>query len=197
MNAQQSPLLRLPQEIRDIIWIYVVGNKEIKTATRQPNNLLSSCGVGKAQPLIDLSLVKTCRQIYSETVFLPYQKNTFWVRMGDNAARLSVLGGIQDACREQITKVKVSMRRGTSLNEHIATAQGLAVLLPKLRHITLTPTFFINHQGNRMQRSEYNRLQAAIDALQTHLPGIEIDIKSYGLKISNGAGLTSLELSIQ
>lgn len=196
MNVEQSPLLRLPQEIRDIIWIYVMGNKEIKTDTRKPSNLLSSDGVGTANPLIDLSLVETCRQIYSETVFLPYQKHTFWVRMEENAACLSVLSGVQAACREHITEVKVSMRRGTSPNQHIATAQGLAILLPNLRQIRLTTSFFVKHDGNRMQQVEFGRLRAAVDVLQTHIPGIEIDVRGYGLAISNGARLALRELSI-
>ncbi|KAF2833358.1 hypothetical protein CC86DRAFT_399985 [Ophiobolus disseminans] len=75
-NAQDSPLLGLPPEIRNMIWKYVLGRQKIKlSATRYPDTYyLASPARGTA--LIWFDLLCVCRQIYAEAALLPRALNT-------------------------------------------------------------------------------------------------------------------------
>ncbi|KAF2277408.1 uncharacterized protein EI97DRAFT_290545 [Westerdykella ornata] len=77
-----SPLLRLPPEIRNMIFRYAVGGMTFDfTACERPwlqrlrgwkprvNNPIKNC----------FSLLRVCRQIYSETALLPFSANTFHI----------------------------------------------------------------------------------------------------------------------
>jgi len=63
---EQSPLLRLPAELRNAIYEYVLCNKFITVK-------------GISPPPSMLGLPRTCRQIYQETELLSYSGNTFQV----------------------------------------------------------------------------------------------------------------------
>ncbi|KAH7076491.1 hypothetical protein BKA63DRAFT_593897 [Paraphoma chrysanthemicola] len=90
---QNSPLLRLPPEIRARIWELVLGG-----------NILRSCHSGSgdyrqenyrfnppvSQPLLGLDLLRLCRQAYFETALLPYKMNTFhfdYIGCGESDAK--------------------------------------------------------------------------------------------------------------
>ena len=73
---QQSPLLRLPTELRTKIWSYVLGS------TIYRGKGYSYTGDDQFVPVdrsISLTLLQTCRQIYSETTMLPFTLNIFSV----------------------------------------------------------------------------------------------------------------------
>ncbi|KAG9201577.1 hypothetical protein G6514_005584 [Epicoccum nigrum] len=73
---QQSPLLRLPTELRTKIWSYVLGS------TIYRGKGYSCTGDDQFVPRdrsISLTLLQTCRQIYSETTMLPFTLNIFSV----------------------------------------------------------------------------------------------------------------------
>ncbi|KAJ8112074.1 hypothetical protein OPT61_g5473 [Boeremia exigua] len=76
-NNSNSPLLRLPPEVRNRIWEYTLGNIVFKAQTvsvprKMPQTILTpppdETGIGVA-------LLRTCRQIYSETASLPFRLN--------------------------------------------------------------------------------------------------------------------------
>jgi hypothetical protein len=64
--SHQSPLLRLPAEIRNQIYEYVMCNQTIAINARPPRSVFS--------------LPRTCRQIYHETELLFYSGNMFQTR---------------------------------------------------------------------------------------------------------------------
>ncbi|PMD41087.1 hypothetical protein L207DRAFT_581539 [Hyaloscypha variabilis F] len=104
MNSQ-SPLLGLPREIRDMIWRYVVGGKQIhwriearkltgKVCWSENELCYSQClawlwkGPGP-QPVIGvMGVLLSCRQTYSETIELVHSQNTFDTTQADVIAFL-------------------------------------------------------------------------------------------------------------
>lgn len=62
---QQAPLLRLPPEIRDRIWRYALGGKTFVGVGLWESTY--RFGPSKADPENGAALLRTCRQIYSET----------------------------------------------------------------------------------------------------------------------------------
>jgi hypothetical protein len=87
--GHQSPLLRLPAEIRNQIYEYVMCGQTIDLDVLPPPNLFS--------------LPRTCRQIYHETELLLYSGNTFRTRdlillewLADRSARqLAAIQSVQ------------------------------------------------------------------------------------------------------
>lgn len=84
----KSPLLRLPGEIRNTIYGYVLGyggfiikSKARKTRKTDSDCVKTLCGYGKHGKTYSkghaLALVSVCRQIYVETTMLPYRLNIF------------------------------------------------------------------------------------------------------------------------
>jgi hypothetical protein len=78
-SNQESPLLRLPPEIRNKIWGYTLGHNIFRS-------ILIRLGKRKFkyewmsrpdEPHIGLPLLATCRQIYSEAAIMPFNLNTF------------------------------------------------------------------------------------------------------------------------
>jgi hypothetical protein len=85
-NTTESPLLRLPGELRNRIYGYVFDVDSIRVR-ESPSDLVTATVVDTTSsastrvpdyPLIDMhSLTWTCRLLYNETKLLPYQFNTF------------------------------------------------------------------------------------------------------------------------
>jgi hypothetical protein len=76
-NNQNSPLLRLPPEIRNRIWEYTLGHTTFginvpfsryqKPTIKRPSN----------EPIINTALLRSCRHIYLEAALIPMRLNTF------------------------------------------------------------------------------------------------------------------------
>ena len=75
-NQEESPLLRLPAEIRNRIYEYALGlGRTFRMDIRRNANLV---GVDKKSKEKNcLSLLRACRQIYAEAVLIPFRVNTF------------------------------------------------------------------------------------------------------------------------
>lgn len=78
-------MLRLPPEIRDQIWEYVLGGYTLKavpvaldTSPRGDYRYVPRITPLFQEAPLDLNRLGTCRQIYSETAFIPYRSNTFF-----------------------------------------------------------------------------------------------------------------------
>ena len=79
-NQLQSPLLRLPPEIRNKLYILVLGGRtcRFKDAIDRGHAILDTKGERHV-----FGLLFVCHQIYSETSLLPYSLNTFSFREFD------------------------------------------------------------------------------------------------------------------
>ncbi|KAH8731111.1 hypothetical protein GQ44DRAFT_755879 [Phaeosphaeriaceae sp. PMI808] len=81
-NSQRSALLRLPLDIRTMIWEYVLESGEIIKLF--PIACVRHSKIPK--PTHRFQLLRVCRQIYVEAALLPYTLNTFsFVDVGDYA----------------------------------------------------------------------------------------------------------------
>ncbi|USP77114.1 uncharacterized protein yc1106_04388 [Curvularia clavata] len=69
---QQSPLLRLPPEIRNIIWGLLLGGRVL----RHMFGASESFGSLRNHHL-EVPLLRVCRQVYAETALIPLKQNLF------------------------------------------------------------------------------------------------------------------------
>lgn len=106
-NEKESPLLRLPAELRNKIYEYTIGGYviELFESTKKPHyNMLSQADghyTALANPTV---LSKTCRQLHKETALLPYSLNTFHGRI---RYIHKFLKGLTKAQREQIKSLEI------------------------------------------------------------------------------------------
>ena len=70
-SNQDSPLLRLPPEIRNSIWAYVLGGKVLRPMLARPNYRTFSLVLSQAESKDPTALLRVCRQVYAETALLP------------------------------------------------------------------------------------------------------------------------------
>ncbi|KAF1912418.1 hypothetical protein BDU57DRAFT_551267 [Ampelomyces quisqualis] len=79
-SNQDSPLLRLPGELRNRIWEYVLGGRTLRPRLtpipRSPEQLFQIAQELR-EPLLGFALLRTCRQVYMETALLPYKLNAY------------------------------------------------------------------------------------------------------------------------
>lgn len=71
---QNSPLLRLPPEIRNRIWEYTLGHNTFRVIRARGRKALFT--LAPDEPGINVAILRGCRQIYSETALMPFQLNT-------------------------------------------------------------------------------------------------------------------------
>ncbi|KAF2795816.1 hypothetical protein K505DRAFT_191384, partial [Melanomma pulvis-pyrius CBS 109.77] len=73
-NQRESPFLRLPTEIRRIIYEFALGGKHYTTGKKLGRKLPNSKFLAGPHPL---ALLSVCQQIYDETALLPFSVNSF------------------------------------------------------------------------------------------------------------------------
>jgi hypothetical protein len=100
-NLDQSTLLRLPAEIRNNIWSIVVGRATVEGRTRTPGQRRS---IPHVNAVPDLRLPLVCRQIYAETVLLPFEQWLFYF-ITDDAMDVWA-AALSDMERQSITLLK-------------------------------------------------------------------------------------------
>jgi hypothetical protein len=70
LENQNSALLRLPREIRDCIWKHALGGNIFPVAKKYSRSETYTIMPKAARPSNGVALLRTCRQIYSETARL-------------------------------------------------------------------------------------------------------------------------------
>jgi hypothetical protein len=105
-NNQNSPLLRLPPELRGRIWELVFGVSVLRTVyrtyDRRSKNHRLMPPVTKRKNA--LALLRACRQIYAETALLPYKSSIFSTTFG--AALKPRLQSLKSFQRAQIEEIQ-------------------------------------------------------------------------------------------
>ncbi|KAF2831381.1 hypothetical protein CC86DRAFT_138684 [Ophiobolus disseminans] len=139
---QDSPLLQLPPELRQKIWEEVLGGKNFRCQ-------IFDYKIGKTERMVPpkterafgLCLLRTCRQIYSETALLPYKLNIItFSHLSSFRHELMVLQKFQ---RSQVVGIHLeASRRSGILYPHQNFAKNAAnyrkrnlALLPVLKRI--------------------------------------------------------------
>ncbi|KAF1932006.1 uncharacterized protein M421DRAFT_416734 [Didymella exigua CBS 183.55] len=72
-NSRESPLLRLPAELRIKIWAYLLAYRHV--LKQFPSRWRP--GSGSSASTIRLDILRVCRQTYTETALLPFTLNSF------------------------------------------------------------------------------------------------------------------------
>jgi hypothetical protein len=113
-NRQQSPLLRLPPEIRNRIYGLVLGGKQIQVCDAKNCASRHRCRSRKQKNRYDtyfhlrrrdLALLVSCHQIHEETKLLPFNHNEFEGHHWN--IHLAVYHRLTDAQVSTITNVRV------------------------------------------------------------------------------------------
>ncbi|KAF3046585.1 hypothetical protein E8E12_011066 [Didymella heteroderae] len=74
---QDSPLLRLPPEIRNRIWEYTLEHSIFRAIPNFGSSEPAKFESPPEEPAIGVTLFRTCRQIYSEAASMPFKLNAF------------------------------------------------------------------------------------------------------------------------
>ncbi|KAH7086755.1 hypothetical protein FB567DRAFT_602289 [Paraphoma chrysanthemicola] len=162
-NARDSPLLRLPGEIRNIIYGYVFGGKTFTNMRKwvgwslhdtffaQPyaddpsKYLLSHSNI----IFLDLTLLSSCRQIYEEARQLPIALNTW--RFSNPEAMLTLYStrflnfqaqAISHIVIIESTVYKNYMISNCWMHSSSLSRRPFAELLPNVRNVHFTISFF-------------------------------------------------------
>jgi hypothetical protein len=131
--------LRLPPELRSRIWEYALGGHTLRTIylgarRRSVPRMVPST----AERMYGLDLLRTCRQIYTETALLPYKTNTFsFSPQGSTRYHLSYLKLFQ---RAQIDKIQIEASDiGVDMYRLLSDVleKNSLAFLPNLKHITV------------------------------------------------------------
>ena len=105
LENQNSALLRLPREIRDCIWKHALGGNIFPVAKYRRSEAYPF--VPKvAQSSNGVALLRTCRQIYSETVSVPLRFGT--IACASLSALKQSAKTLKRYQQEQVTKLRVS-----------------------------------------------------------------------------------------
>jgi hypothetical protein len=105
-SNQESPLLRIPPEIRNRIWEYALGGKNFRQQPRGRKQMF----VPMPRERVNASaLLRTCRQIYAETALIPFAVNTFSVN-DDYWPLRRVVKSLPKYQRSQITELRVELQ---------------------------------------------------------------------------------------
>ncbi|KAF2831380.1 hypothetical protein CC86DRAFT_401910 [Ophiobolus disseminans] len=112
---RESPLLRLPPELRRQIWELVLGGHVLSCNAISSSPRFSA----RTAPLTTsskcvLDLLRTCRQIYSETTLIPYTHNTFHFPDVSNAHHR--VWNLQAFQKRLITDIQFETNRITGLS---------------------------------------------------------------------------------
>lgn len=127
-NQKQSPLLRLPRELRDKIYDYVIGSGQISI---QP--LVDQCHLAdrvyphhELVPTIQLfTLSSICRQLHAETALLPFHQ--YSMILANTRASLTRLGQMSREQRAAIVQIDLrsSVLEDENLESFLADCHGL------------------------------------------------------------------------
>ncbi|KAH5287573.1 hypothetical protein HBI70_021740 [Parastagonospora nodorum] len=141
-NALTSPLLRLPAELRSMIWNYSITDKVYIVSTKR--SIFEPSGqYVRLRPLSPppgwVGLLRASRQIHSETANLPLPLNSFHISSPEH---LECLSHTLARSRIPITKLRLDVKPRFELWRD-------RFLLPKiLPHLKLLEVTFCSHRMN-------------------------------------------------
>ncbi|KAJ4341963.1 beta transducin [Ascochyta clinopodiicola] len=161
-NAFESPLLRLPAEIRNQIWSLAMGGQLVVLPDDQyVKGCAMKLGPGSyrhtgTKLLAAFHLPEVSRQVYSETALTSYQQNIFMLDYRNLSTRNSVTR-LMAAQRRAITKVEI----GYDVLTHYLSVYEchfvklITDLLPNLEVIFVTTEALSHIQGYKPKSSPY------------------------------------------
>ena len=124
-NSVNSPLLRLPAEIRSMIWQCALGTMEVHPAEVENSWYTENGSDVKSQFAVDrqLGLVRTCRQLYAEAGLTFYHNNIFSFQAYSDMARFRL--GLRDAQLRAVQTIAISGKILEHLHEDLRSFHNI------------------------------------------------------------------------
>ncbi|CAN9366812.1 unnamed protein product [Alternaria alternata] len=141
-----SPLLRLPPEIRNVIWKLVLGGNVYRTW------LCGRLESPSPEPKNVMALLRTCRQVYAEAALMPLTLTIFTTEYIPYAAR--DLRKLKPQQRRLITFFQMVISHPNSISYHyLKYGLNLAKLLPCLQDLHIR-VFEVLHTSTQKVNEE-------------------------------------------
>ena len=124
-NARDSPLLRLPAEIRASIWKHALEYPVVKVRPSSKRH--------RKSVRVNFGLLRICRQVYSETARLPHTLNTFSFSTHDDVTNF--------ARRKKLDKLQKLSVRSNWITHSLDLVRSVLYHrehLPQLQEVELT-----------------------------------------------------------
>lgn len=175
-NSETSPLLRLPREIRDKIWEEVLANRILKPfyfgRKKRPDHY---CTVSGSK--MNLGLLLTCRQVYSETALLPFEGNIFAFQ-GITLA-LNDVRKIKKVYRGYIRHIQICIDHHRSQRQQVADLRKIGSMFPGLSSIRIEYEWYTEMYKNEDLYVRYMQIQLDMAAKQFSQLPIQAVSSSY------------------
>lgn len=135
-NAAESPLLRLPAEIREKVWKCATSGVCVNATRRK--EIFPTWADGSSEKVVRnasaFHLPRVCRQIYAETAVLPYASSTFIVDASD-ARCIAWANGSCPVYQDAITTVCILTSAYYHYPDMDQIHSTLSTILPNLRQV--------------------------------------------------------------
>ncbi|KAF3001930.1 hypothetical protein E8E13_006799 [Curvularia kusanoi] len=131
-NQRQSPLLRLPPELRNMIWAYALGDTVYRGDGYENSR---DRKFAAEDPSISPKLLETCRQIYSETAMLPFRLNTF--SLGSRERMVTSFEAVRPHQRRQIKVLRFEVNTLYSKYDWIYVSHYISKRSPSLKYLEI------------------------------------------------------------
>lgn len=136
---------------------------------------------------VDFQVPQTCRQVYSETVLLPFRKNVFSTATWEMYGFPSAISQITAGHRAHITKLEISTEMSwnfSDLEDFLDAIKTLGPLLPNLKHIIVIPIDLVDIDGHELERRAVVVIRDSVEALKAHFAEAKIKLDSRPFPIS-------------
>lgn len=174
-NQKQSPLLKLPPELRNKIYDHVLEGmcvSLVKYNNSKPNHIeyihsASGCAI-VGNPL---NLLSVCRQVYLEASLLPYTLNSFQIRY--SRAQEPQEDCLRSSQLEAVKKVALPAPTGSvrrlfiNVLQHLPGIQEITMLSDLrcfycgIHHVPITDPFIIEDRDQNEKTSKASILAAS------------------------------------
>ncbi|KAF1959433.1 hypothetical protein CC80DRAFT_585957 [Byssothecium circinans] len=180
-NQKESPLLRLPGELRNRIYRYALSGITINLY-KGDGNKFSTKSISHGAHI--LGLAKVCRQIHAEIdPLLVYRANTFRVDLQNYSALGDFVKSLKAKPLAAIETVCIPMTQcfeGLKIPNHWITAHGLSIQLLGLSKLLIETEIVDSFVGKGMDPSRGHIIELASEGAFKMLgkDNFEIDILS-------------------
>lgn len=196
-NQQRSPLLRLPREVRELIWSFVFEGHMLHYDPWRP----CKRGLFYAHWNLNLSTLQVSRQVYSETRFFPWQQNLFDLCAYSWKYFLRALRRMDVEYREHIYRIRMSVLNEPWLSyrekQYCEGLKDVASLIPNLKQITMCPIASADVDGSDSQKTMVERIRVVVEPTKQYFPDVEYEIEGHHETVSERTRLAMLGLDIE
>ncbi|KAF2118338.1 hypothetical protein BDV96DRAFT_382848 [Lophiotrema nucula] len=200
-NVEESFLLRLPAEIRNHIFQYVLGGQKVAihspsyyrphgTEEKGDSDFAISqfkdpyIVLERARSIRPVEVLVTCRQIYSETVLLPFALNTF--SFTSEMEVLDIKHKVFEAQLHAVTAVQFCAIRGALQNQD-GRIKAMSYL-PSLKKVYINIYFEESHTFPELETSSNHSDQASKAVTPADVEATKRNMRTLEDAVRQGTG---------